>query len=684
MNGPSILGLLLRRKRLLLLSGVATAVFGFGVSKVLPRSYGTEGSLIVENRTTANDGPASPTALSNVLTQVDVLQTKGLAERIVRDLDLVHVDTLQPSFGLPAVVTDTIATGWNHVRRFRQMLDGSTPTPAKDEFELTIQYVQKHLSVSAAENSSVITVKFEAGSPTTAAMVSNTAMGTYLTTIGAGREAQIAKTNAWIEEQIGIRKAEVADAERRVTDYVRSHSLPEVQQSPTTSIQLSKDQEQLVRARDELAKAQAALDTTSAGTVKQTSEVLESKTIQSLKEFESKLIEQLALLTQIDPRRGPLLEALNGVRKQLVTETGLIYASLQRKVEVARANVAALERQIQQEQQTAEQSTLNTAEYKQLSGDLDAKRQLYVAFLTQAGQARVAAEQQPTAHVLFQAQPPEKPLHNFGLASILIGFLGGIFGCAGVLTLKGVISPKINSNDDIKLLTGIPVFGVLPDVKRGGLLTAPKTTSLVTETFRAMWVALRPQENEGTAILITSSETGEGKTTVAAAMARRFSEDGYRVLLIDADLRHPSVAHALGLPRHKEPAFGATDSLERGVVQVTDNLSCLLLGRVENPVKIFSSDRFAELLAASRRSYDFVILDSPPVLHVADSLLLAGLCQHVIFVVQAGRLQADIVGEAIRRFSPQDREKIQTLLTRVRRGELDRRDYYSGYERKVA
>ena len=136
--------------------------------------------------------------------------------------------------------------------------------------------------------------------------------------------------------------------------------------------------------------------------------------------------------------------------------------------------------------------------------------------------------------------------------------------------------------------------------------------------------------------------------------------------------------------RHKEPAFGATDSLDRGVVQVTDNLSCLLLGRVENPVKIFSSDRFAELLAASRRSYDFVILDSPPVLHVADSLLLAGLCQHVIFVVQAGRLQADIVGEAIRRFSPQDREKIQTLLTRVRRGELDRRDYYSGYERKVA
>ena len=96
-------------------------------------------------------------------------------------------------------------------------------------------------------------------------------------------------------------------------------------------------------------------------------------------------------------------------------------------------------------------------------------------------------------------------------------------------------------------------------------------------------------------------------------------------------------------------------------------------------MRYFASEEFRQLLALSRNEYDFVILDSAPVLHVADPVLLAKLCHYVIFVVEAGRVSGDLVAEAIRRFPEADRNKIYTLLTRVRFNDLDKRDYYRGY-----
>ena len=142
-----------------------------------------------------------------------------------------------------------------------------------------------------------------------------------------------------------------------------------------------------------------------------------------------------------------------------------------------------------------------------------------------------------------------------------------------------------------------------------------------------MWLAMRSPQNEGTAILVTSSESSEGKTTIASALARRFADDGFRVLLIDADLRRPRLATILKLrpEGYLESVLSGDVTLDKAVVYDTKlGLSCLLAnGSLENPIRALSSDHFEQLLTASRRAYDFVILDSPPVLHVADPVLLA-------------------------------------------------------------
>jgi succinoglycan biosynthesis transport protein ExoP len=163
-------------------------------------------------------------------------------------------------------------------------------------------------------------------------------------------------------------------------------------------------------------------------------------------------------------------------------------------------------------------------------------------------------------------------------------------------------------------------------------------------------------------------------------MARRFTDDGQRVLLIEADLRRPRLARLLKLqPVSNLEAIIRGEIPLHEAIQEVNGMHCLPAGLVSNPVRLLSSPEFAQFLSACRRQYDFVIIDSPPVLRVIDAVMLARLSQYIIFVVQAARLSMDMVREAISRFPDAEHDKILTLLTRVRKRRLDTRDYFSGY-----
>jgi succinoglycan biosynthesis transport protein ExoP len=687
---PGILTILLRRKRLLLMSGITTACLAFAVSRILPPQYSSEGNLIIENHASASsDAPVGPSVLTGVLTQVDVLQSKGLIRRAVSgEANLANTAGLASAMRLPSPVTDYLAAFRDNLTGLWRSISGlHSDDDGDDVTDRIVTYIQKHLRVKATDNSSVISVQFEAGAPDTAAVVVNAIMATYLSTVDAARDAQIGKTDQWISQQMAINWQEIKSAEQRVTQFMQEHhNLSEVQGSLTGAIQLSKDQAQLALAREDLARQQAALDTIShggGGSITGAQETLQSKSIQTLKELEAKVIEQISSLAPSDPRRIRLRDKLSGLRAQINNENAAVADSISRTVRIARAHVQALEIAVQKESQIAQDSTVAGSTLRQLTSDLEAKRQLYVAFLNRAGQVRISAVQAPSARILFQGVPPQRPVLSFGMISLLLGFFGGVAGAAGIIMMRSTLSLKINSTDDMAIVTGLPAFGSLPNFKRD--ILEPQTGPLVTETFRAMWLAMHSPQNEGTAILVTSSESSEGKTTIALAMACRFAGDGFRVLLIDADLRRPRLATILKLrpEGYLESVLSRTVTLDMAVVHDTKlGLSCLLAnGSFENPIRALSSDHFEQLLTASRCAYDFVILDSPPVLHVADPVLLANLCQHVIFIVEAGRVPGEQVGEATRRFAAEDRSKMVTLLTRVRPSHLDKRDHYSGYVR---
>jgi succinoglycan biosynthesis transport protein ExoP len=678
LSASSILPILLRRKRHILLSGIATACVAFATVRVLPLRYASEGNLIIEHP--SGEDAKNPTVLTSVLTQVDVLQSKELIRRSVQSL--ASTEGIVPTMRLPPEASDYMNAFRDRVTKLFQSDDRLESDPLTDK----VNYVQEHLRVEAKDSSSVISVKFEAGSPQAAAAVVNALMATYVSAVGTARDVTFAKTDQWISQQMSANWQEVQAAEQRVAQFMKENpNLTEVQGSATANLQLSKDTAQLALAREDLARQQAALNTISRSGGAGAEETLNSKLIQSLKEIEAKTLEQINSFYESDPRRLALQNRLAGTRSLIKSESNAVVSSISRGVEIARARVQALEAAAQKETEAAQVSTVASITLKQLTSDLEAKRQLYVEFLKNAGQAQLGAVRAPSARILFPGVAPPKPVQSLGAVSLLLGFFSGIVGSAGIITIRTTLRKNITSTNEMTVVTGLPVFGSLPDLNfsRTGNMLIPQPQPIVTETFRGMWLAMRTQQNEGGSILVTSSEIGEGKTTMAAALARSFADDGFRVLLVDVDLRRPHVAKTFNLrpKRYLESVLDGTASLDDAVVHdAKSGLAWVLSnGSSKNPIKLLSSDQFKEFLHESRQSYDFVILDSAPVLHVADPILLAGLCQHIVFIVESGRVSSELVAAAIQRFAREDRDKIFTLLTRVRTGDLNKRDYYSGY-----
>jgi capsular exopolysaccharide synthesis family protein len=249
-----------------------------------------------------------------------------------------------------------------------------------------------------------------------------------------------------------------------------------------------------------------------------------------------------------------------------------------------------------------------------------------------------------------------------------------------MIVLRDALRNRVVAPNQLVTAIGLPVLASLPEVDGRRKLLPPS----VTETVRAMWWNVLSHPSKGVVVIVTSSETGEGKTTLTALMSRRIAADGGRVLVIDADLRRRGLGAAFSTAP-KVPL----EAVLRGDVPMRDaiwrdvsGVDCFLPdASVDNPIAVFQSAVFRNLIESSRSTHDVVFLDTPPVLRVADALFLSKLADHVLFVVGAGRTSTDLVSRAIGRFAPEERSKVITVLTRASSGDLQTADYFKGYGR---
>ncbi len=465
---------------------------------------------------------------------------------------------------------------------------------------------------------------------------------------------------------------------------------------------MNEREQALSNAMQDLAKARAAYDTarsaqSGAGFVGQ--EALGSLLIQRLQEREAEVRQRIAGLRQ---RGGdgsmylpPIQAELASIRQQIDIETAKIVASLRREVELARDRVTTLQATVVTTKLQARQNVAAAATLAQLNQEVEAKRHVYTAFLTRMEQTQLASTKFPTVRIV---SPPAVPARSDGMAPWIVSILGAmaaLFLAIAAILLRQALNARILSAKDVEYLTGVAPIGAIPALPGPGGVPIPMrildmTQSGTVETLHALRFAVLAM-NRGascTQVLITSSKSQEGKTTLAASLARLSAASGMRVLLVEADLRRPTLSRVF----RTSPAISIESILLNGstlteavYVDPKSGLHCLMAnGSALHVVAALQSSQFSELLAEARRNYDMVIIDSPPVMQVIDALIVAGFADVILFAIACGVTSANTVAESLRRFPATVRAGIATVLTRVPQSEEEWQGYYAGYQRKLA
>ncbi len=260
------------------------------------------------------------------------------------------------------------------------------------------------------------------------------------------------------------------------------------------------------------------------------------------------------------------------------------------------------------------------------------------------------------ANTIAEAQAPEKAsspkiLQNLGLG-LVVGLLLGF----GIAVLRHVRDTKIRNEDDVRALTGSPLLGVVayePDVSSHPMILRDQPLAGPSEAIRRLRTNLQFLDlaNRPKSIVISSSIPGEGKSTIALNLAVSLADTGTRVILVDADLRRPSIAQYVGI----EGGVGLTTVLI-GRAEVEDvvqplgvtSFDLLPAGQIPpNPSELLGSMAMADLLEQLTGSYDMVLLDSPPLLPVTDAVVLSNLAGGALVVVGADRIHRPQLQQAL-------------------------------------
>jgi capsular exopolysaccharide synthesis family protein len=302
---------------------------------------------------------------------------------------------------------------------------------------------------------------------------------------------------------------------------------------------------------------------------------------------------------------------------------------------------------------------------------VDTNRALYDALLQRYKQIGVAGGiGLAPVSIVDRADPPGSPYRPNLLLNLLIGMASGLIaGLASAIGLE-FVNDTIKNREDVRKKLSLPCLGAVPKTqgKNAFVDDLKNPTSLVSEAYSAIVAALRFSTEAGMpkVLLLTSTRSGEGKSSSALALAQNFARRGKSVLLVDADLRKPAFKGSNendGLSKLLTTEDRAQDHILK---TQHENLWLLPSGPVPpSPADLLSTGRIRKILAELSESFELVVIDGPPTLGLADPPLLAAAAGHVVFVVEAGKTRTRAAVEALNRLDATGANILGAILAKA-------------------
>jgi succinoglycan biosynthesis transport protein ExoP len=618
----------------------------------------------------------------------------------------------QETEGLQLVTGVTLARGapdadvQNEIAQIEEQLKAT---------EWAIDFFMEGLAVTPTAEANVLSISYTYPDPAKAAGFVNAVIDAYAEAQQRHKQTTADTAYAWLGERLQALQDDVLAAEDAVEKFRAENKLPPTGGTALSEVQLADLNRELITTRAERTETEAKLGLirdlrASGGNLDSIAEVVASPLISRLREQEMQLVQTEAELTTTYGPNHPRMEEVRRQRSDVAAginaEVKRIARSLENELTEIRTREQYLAREIEgvRSERTVEDQT--EVRLRQLERVAAAKRTVYETFLARHQELRAREGfQGSNVRVLSPARVPLEPSSPSPVFFAAVGFSAStVLGCMLGL-LREQLDKSLRSERQVERTLGLPCLGVVPQVrglKRGRDVLAGylcrKPRSAYAEGIRALYAALLVTDGGADpplkVILVTSALPGEGKTATASSLAVSAARAGQKVLLVDLDLRRPNVAREFG---HRPPG---------GVVEVITGDQRLDEALISNeatgihvlPVRsspadttaLLTTQRIRALLGELRQRYDFVVLDSPPLLAVTDARLLALHTDATVFVVRWERTKVDAAAAALKVLRDAGARIAGAVLTQVHLKKHSRFRYgdgvqyyasYSGYYR---
>jgi capsular exopolysaccharide synthesis family protein len=701
MHLRQLFGIILQRAKLGL--GVAGIVFVLVLAAFAMKTptYSALGSVVIDPKhqslTDTKENPNyGPPDTSAVDTQVEVLRSSALAEAVVRRLKLWN----DPEFN-PAM---------------KPRLFGLAPAyppidnPDAKLLARTTNALMQHMWVHRAGLTYVVEVGANSTDPQKATRLANTILDTYLQRQLDEKLSNVIRANKELGMSLEKMRRDAEQAEARVQEYKNAHGLFSAEGATMAEQEVSTINQQIAIAKADAAEkaarvsaAQAQLRNGNLGA--DVGAALGSETVKELRKKEAELSVKLAQLqTDFTPEYPEVKRTaaqLKDVRLQIQSEINRILSSLRAEAAASSGRLSSLLASRGQAQGGLAANGQAQVGLLALQQRADAAKQIYEAYLNRAKQ--VAAEgslQQSDATINARAQVPTAPSSPNMKMGAALAFLAALGSAAAAMLMAEFWDKHLRSRLDVERELGVPFAGVLPDfrsIKPKGLRgpQAEPAEYLVSHPFSGFAEAFRnlraflmvsARDDDAKIIALTSAVPREGKSLTSFCLARTLALSGSRVVLVDCDLRQRGATKLSG---HQEA--GLVEVVQEGVplseALIHDEKSnCFILPACGKsvPYDLFSNPKTDEVLRELSEQFDYVILDAPPILGVADARILAAKADRVLYLVQWNKTPLRAAQSAIDILQECGANVAGALLTKVnvkgqaRYGYGDSSDYY-GY-----
>jgi capsular exopolysaccharide synthesis family protein len=629
-------------------------------------------------------------------TQIELLKSRALAQRVVSQMGLLasgEMDGLWP--GSTWEKLSTLIGGKSD--------EVETPTPkpvatsgkeANARLNSLAAAFQGGFSVTPVGSSQLVKINYDSPDPLFSQRAANAISEAFVAQNLERRFDSTSYAKNYLEDRLQELKLKLEDSERKLVAFAQKEQIVSAgdesganlteQNLGSLNSAYAKAKEARIIAESRWQQAPSLRGTGLQNTT-------ENPMIKTLQESRAKLMleyqDKLRLYKPDYPVMQQLKAQIDEVNKQVITEEGNIRSGIQAEYQAA----------LQQERMLATQLTSlkgevldlqnRSIQYNIFKREVDTNRQLYDALLQRYKEIGVAGGVSANnISLVDRAEPGYKFKPDLSRNMKMAALAGLVLGMLLALAFE-YLDDTIKRPEDIEKLLGLPVLGAIP------LLKAPQTPakaledvrSAFAESYRSLRTALQFSTDRGVprSLLITSATPSEGKSTTALVLGQYYAQLGKRVLIVDCDLRNPSLHRALnvdndqGLSNYLAGAIKPTDLIRQ---TPTEGLMYLPTGPLPpNPAELLMGSKMVSLLTVAAEKFDILILDGPPVMGLADAPILSNLAQGTLLVVQASETRVAVVKNAIKRLNAARAHIVGGLLTHFRPEEAGQGYGYGGY-----